>query len=65
MNRPLRPADLPPDWYELWDERSAIMMEGGNIPADLFGRKTADRLAFADIVLQMEKSGCFPRSLYT
>lgn len=42
------PADLPPEWRLLWDERAAIMQFDGNLP-----RERAEALAPADIRAQM------------
>ena len=37
------PTDLPPDWYDTWAERAAIMEYDGNLP-----REEAERLARAE-----------------
>ena len=46
----LTPGDLPVEWWELWDERAAIMEFDGNMP-----RERAEALALADIVERMKR----------
>jgi hypothetical protein len=41
----LTPADLPAEWYEVWDERAASMEYDGGLP-----RERADALALADVL---------------
>lgn len=48
------PRDLPPDWFDRWEERAAIVQEGCRIPADRFGVIEANRLAFKMILEEME-----------
>ena len=48
----LTPGDLPVEWWELWDERAAIMEFDGNMP-----RERAEALALADIVERMKREG--------
>ena len=48
----LTPGDLPVEWWELWDERAAIMEFDGNMP-----RERAEALALADIVERMKRDG--------
>ena len=50
--RDLSPGDLPVEWWELWDERAAIMEFDGNMP-----RERAEALALTDIVERMRKAG--------
>ena len=50
------PPDLPGEWWQLWDERAAIMEYDGNLP-----RERAEALALDDILKQMELAGiAFP-----
>ena len=44
--------DLPVEWWQLWDERAAIMEYDGNLP-----RERAEALALDDILKQMELAG--------
>ena len=48
----ITPADLPPDWHLLWDERAAIMEYGDYLP-----REWAEALALKDILRQMQRAG--------
>jgi hypothetical protein len=43
------PAELPRDWFVLWDERAAIMEYDGGLP-----REVAEHLALIEIVEQMD-----------
>ena len=43
------PSGLPVEWWQLWDERAAIMEYDGNLP-----RERAEALALDDILKQME-----------
>jgi hypothetical protein len=52
----LAPVNLPRAWYELWDERVAIMMEGGKLPLE-----HAEAKALADVMLVMARDGVEPR----
>ncbi len=54
------PADLPVEWWQLWDERAAIMEYDGNLP-----RERAEALALDDILKQMELAGITCPSDYT
>lgn len=45
------PADLPPDWHLLWDERAAIMEYDGRLP-----REQAEAAALRDILRQMQQT---------
>ena len=47
-----RPSNLPVEWWQLWDERAAIMEYDGNLP-----RERAEALALDDILKQMELAG--------
>lgn len=54
----LTPADLPGDWYVLWDERAAIMEYDGGLP-----RARAEQLALQEVIEQMkvaERRSCRP-----
>ena len=44
--------DLTVEWWQLWDERAAIMEYDGNLP-----RERAEALALDDILKQMELAG--------
>lgn len=46
------PDDLPPDWREHYEERSAIMQEGCGSTRD-----EADRAALVDTLNVMERNG--------
>ena len=48
----VRPSDLPVEWWQLWDERAAIMEYDRNLP-----RERAEALALDDILKQMELAG--------
>jgi hypothetical protein len=48
----ITPADLPPDWHFLWDERAAIMEYDGGM-----SKEDADAAALKDILRQMKESG--------
>lgn len=48
----VRPNNLPVEWWQLWDERAAIMEYDGNLP-----RERAEALALDDILKQMELAG--------
>jgi hypothetical protein len=43
------PADLPPEWFERWQERAAIMQYDGGLSPE-----RADALALEDVREQME-----------
>lgn len=45
-------ADLPPELYELWQERAAIMQFDGGLSV-----KEAEALALADVLGQAERPG--------
>ncbi len=45
-------TDLTVEWWQLWDERAAIMEFDGNLP-----RERAEALALDDILKQMELAG--------
>ena len=47
-----QPSNLPVEWWQLWDERAAIMEYDGNLP-----RERAEALALDDILNQMELAG--------
>ena len=49
------PADLPPDWHFLWDERAAIMEYDAGLP-----RERAEAEALDDILRQMRAAGAWP-----
>ena len=51
---PQHPRGLPPGWFELWEERAAIIAEGCRLPADTEGAREANRRAFAEILKLME-----------
>ena len=51
----LEPADLPPDWHFLWDERAAITEYDGGL-----SRERAEALALADVLQQMRHPGQLP-----
>src|SRR5262249_34737413 len=53
----LAPADLPPDWHFVWDERAAIMEYDGGLP-----RERAEALALADVLRQMRRAGHWPHN---
>ncbi len=46
------PADLPPDWHYLWDERAAIMEFDGGLP-----RERAEALALSHVLEEMRQAG--------
>jgi hypothetical protein len=46
------PADLPPDWHLLWDERAAIMEYDGGL-----SRERAEAEALKDIMGMMRGQG--------
>ena len=46
------PRALPAEWWQLWDQRAAIMEYDGNLP-----RERAEALALDDILKQMELAG--------
>ena len=46
------PPDLPLEWWQLWDERAAIMEYDENVP-----RERAEALALDDILKRMELAG--------
>ena len=48
----VQPHDLPVEWWQLWDERAAIMEYDGNLP-----RERAEALAMDDVLKQMELTG--------
>lgn len=54
MTLPQHPRDLPPEWFERWEERAAIQHEGCRLPATIEGTREANRMAFADILRLME-----------
>lgn len=51
-NSHIQPSDLPVEWWQLWDERAAIMEYDGNLH-----RERAEALALDDILKQMEPAG--------
>jgi hypothetical protein len=48
----LTAADLSAEWYEVWDERAAIMEYDGGLP-----RERADAMALADVLQAMVRAG--------
>lgn len=46
------PWDLPPDWFERWEERTCIMHYDGKLHWE-----RAEALALADILRQMRAAG--------
>jgi hypothetical protein len=50
------PADLPGDWFVIWDERAAIMEFDAGLPREL-----AEHQALVDVLKQMRESGEVPR----
>jgi len=54
------PADLPPDWHLLWDERAAIMEHDGRLP-----RERAEAEALTDILRRMREAGVAPLRVKT
>jgi hypothetical protein len=48
----LTPADLPPDWHFLWDERAAIIEFGGGLP-----RERAEAEALKYVLDEMRQAG--------
>jgi hypothetical protein len=48
----LTPANLPPYWYVLWDERAAVMEYDGGIP-----REQAEHLALLDVLKNRDRAG--------
>ena len=48
----VRPDNLPVEWWQLWDERAAIVEYDGNQ-----FRERAEALALDDILKQMELAG--------
>lgn len=48
----LTPADLPADWYVLWDERAAVMEYDGGLP-----RERAEHLALVEVTALMRAGG--------
>ncbi len=59
-NSQIQSSDLPVEWWQLWDERAAIMEYDGKLP-----RERAEALALADILNQMELAGITSLSDYT
>src|SRR5262249_13793708 len=53
----LIPADLPPEWQFVWDERAAIMEYDGGLP-----REQAVAEALKDILQQTRRAGEWPRN---
>ena len=53
--RELTPADLPTEWFLVWDERAAIMEYDGGMP-----RERAEHFALLDVIEQMKRAGCSP-----
>lgn len=47
----LTPADLPPEWFFLWNERAAIRTFDGGAPVEV-----AEREAFEEIVQLMRQA---------
>ncbi|MBA4063441.1 MAG: hypothetical protein C0501_06965 [Isosphaera sp.] len=47
------PADLPSEWYLVWDERAAIMEFDGGAT-----RERAEHFALLDVIGQMRRAGC-------
>lgn len=50
-----RPADLPPDWYERWEERAAIRQYDGRLP-----QPEAEAAALVEILQQMRAANMAP-----
>jgi hypothetical protein len=46
------PADLPAEWFLMWDERAAIREYDGGLP-----RERAEALALAEILEKMRQTG--------
>jgi len=49
---PPSPADLPTEWWELWDERAAIREHDGGLP-----REWAEAAALGDVLQAMREAG--------
>lgn len=49
------PRDLPPEWFERWEERAAIIQEGCGLPTDREGTAEANRRAFVDTLRAMAR----------
>src|SRR5262245_44766848 len=47
------PADLPSEWFLIWDERAAIMEFDGGAT-----RERAEHDALLDVIEQMRQAGC-------
>lgn len=62
MQRPLRPIDLPPPWFDRWEERAAIVQECNNLPTDIEGTRQANRIAFDMTIREMEFERCLRQS---
>src|SRR5262245_2498751 len=45
----ITPADLPPDWHLLWDERAAIMEYDGGLPRERAEALVPDQATFCSI----------------
>lgn len=54
----IMPGDLPPDWYERWEERAAIMEYDGKMP-----KEHAEAAALADTLRCMREAGIDARRL--
>lgn len=48
----ITPADLPVDWWVLWDELAAIREYDGGCP-----RERAEALALTDVLKAMDRAG--------
>ncbi|HEV3204734.1 MAG TPA: hypothetical protein VGY77_10135 [Gemmataceae bacterium] len=48
----ISPSDLPPEWYELWEERAAIIEYDGKMP-----KEKAEFLALWDTLRRMKEAG--------
>ncbi len=49
------PRDLSPEWFDKWSERAAIVNEGCKLGDNPEGVAKADRIAFRQILAEMER----------